>query len=484
MKTILQHWLSRRWFSVGMSFVAALAAQASTQVTFTVDMSTETLGTPTAVYVTGSFPEAGPWSEYPASLAMINVSGTIWSNTFTLSDPAGTVEQVKFTDNVSADNGGWEPSANREFLMGTTGTIGPGTEVLPLAIWNTTSTWPTPTNWVTFQVDMTAQILLNNFTNDNSNALGDPNGSITVSGDLIGSGWDNGWPLTNNPALVGNATNVYSAAVPIPGFLGPITVNYKFRMNGGWEGVANRQASITSSSQVLPLVFYNNNSPYDLLSAPITVTFSIYMPDGTLDDGNNITAAPYPFDPESGDTLWINGDFLNNWNNTSWPGPVGNFPAAQQMIEVGSSGVYTNSFVVPKGNSIVLTYKYSIDSIDDENGFATNHVREIRSYGPTYAMPQDVWSWSVLQPNNGNPYPLAGIASTNIVEPDFGYLAAGAPSGGNIPITWLGRPAVLLQNSSSLSGGIWNNNNATDGLQSYNWPNTGGNQFFRLMKKQ
>ena len=353
---------------------------------------------------------------------------------------------------------------------------------------------PTPTNYVTFQVDMTAQVELGNFINDNNNAVGDPNGSITVSGGFEGaiaggafnngifSGWDNGLPMTNNPMATGSATNIFVCVAPIVAIL-PDAISYKFRMNGGWEGVANRTPTITSNPQVLPVVFYNNNSPYDLVSAPITVTFSIYMPDGTLDDGNNITAAPYPFDPEGGDTLWINADFLNNWNNDSWPGPVGNFPAAQQMIEVGTSGVYTNSFVVPKGNSIVLTYKYSIDSTDDENGFATNHVREIRSYGPTYAMPQDVWSWSVLQPNNGNPY-VAGLGSTNIIELDFGNLVAGAPSGGNVPITWLGRPAVLLQNSSSLSGGIWNNNNATDGTQSINWPNTGGSQFFRLMKKQ
>jgi hypothetical protein len=79
---------------------------------------------------------------------------------------------------------------------------------------------------------------------------------------------------------------------------------------------------------------------------------------------------------------------------------------------------------------------------------------------------------------------LAGIASTNIVEPDFGYLAIQPLSGGKFPITWLGRPAVLLQNSSSLSGGSWTDNSATDGTQATNWPNAGGNQFFRLMEKQ
>src|ERR1039457_7057384 len=187
MKSIIHHGFARRWLGVGMSFVAALAAQASTQVTFMVDMSTETLGTPTAVYITGSFPEAGPWSEFSA-LTLINTSGTIWSNTFTLSDPVGTIEQCKFNDNLT----GWEPSNNRQFLLGVTGDVSvPGTQVLPLALWNSASTWPTPTNAVTFQVDLSAQVALGNFTPGS--------GTITVSGDF--EGWNNGLPLTNNSTL-------------------------------------------------------------------------------------------------------------------------------------------------------------------------------------------------------------------------------------------------------------------------------------------
>jgi hypothetical protein len=71
------------------------------------------------------------------------------------------------------------------------------------------------------------------------------------------------------------------------------------------------------------------------------------------------------------------------------------------------------------------------------------------------------------------------------VEPDFGYLAIGAQSAGKLPITWLGRPGVVLQNSATLTGS-WNVNGGTDGTQATNWSNAGGNtaEFFRLMKKQ
>jgi hypothetical protein len=344
-----------------------------------------------------------------------------------------------------------------------------------------------PTNNVTIQVDMSAQVSLGNFIPGT--------GTITVSGNFEGTvnpvgtyaNYDNGIPLTNNPTLSGNVSNVYSCLAPIVAFT-PDAIQYKFRMNGGWESPAstsgnNRQANITTNPQVLPLVYYSDNSFYDFVLSPTTVTFTLYMTNGTVDKNG------YAYNPggNPGDTIWINGDFLNNWNNNTWPGPLSQFPAAQQMVEVGLSDYYTNSFVIPKGNSIYLNYKYAMDSEDDENGFVTNHVREIRSYGPTYAMPQDVWSWTVINTNVGSaPYPNPGLATTNIVEPDFGYLKIGPdpviPFVPTFPITWLGRPGVVLQNSSNLTSGIWHDNNGTDATMSTNWPNTGGKQFFRLKK--
>jgi hypothetical protein len=453
MKSIIHHFPCR-WFGAGMSLAAAIAVQAQTQVTFQIDMSGETGGTPSAVYISGSF---NGWTFEAATNALVDTGTNVWTNTFTITDPPGTVESCKFQDNIS----GWEPvAANRQFVLGT------NTQVLPLTIWNN-SNWPAPTNQVTFQVDLSAQVLLGNFTN------GDPNGSITVSGDF--EGWNNGLPLTNNPTLNGDGSNVYSGTFGVTGFP-PAPVNYKFRMNGGWESPAstggnNRYQTVTND-QVLPLVYYNDNSIHDLVTSPITVMFSLYMTNGAMTDGGGTFT-------KGSDILYVSGDWLN------WPSwGLLSLPASQQLMEVGTSDVYTNSFVVPKGNSIYINYKYSVDGLDNENGSQTNHVRLIRTYGPTYAFPQDVWSWTVLQPDNGNPYSLKGLAVTNIVEPDFGYLAIGAPAAGKFPITWLGRPGVVLQDNSSLGGGVWNTNAGTDATMSTNWPNDGSLQFFRLLKEQ
>jgi hypothetical protein len=480
MKSFNKNGISRRWLGAGLSLIAAVAAQASTQVTFMVDMAPETPGF-TAVYTTGSFPEAGPWHT-PNSLLMINTTGTIWSNTFTLSDPVGTVEQVQFTDNTT----GWGGVANYEFLLGTTGdtTTTPGTEILPLQTWKAASTWPAPTNTyaATFQVDMSAQVLLGAFTNGVGGNPA-PGCSITVSGDFeqnagSANNWDNGFPLTNDPTLLGSLSNIYSGTFSITNVgYPPDSINYKFRMNGGWESVNNRNPSLAlgstlASPQVLPLVFYNDADAADLMPVPVTVNFTLYCPNGTVD----ASTPPYAFEKGT-DTLWINGDWVPWWGWTIGTGGQ----AGYQMIEVGTSDYYTNSFLIPKGNAVALTYKYSIDGADNENGFQTNHIRYIRSYGPTYSFPTDQWSFTACPP--GTAYPNPGISATNVVEPSFGYLTVGSPSGANVPVTWLGRPGVVLENRSNLSSGIWNPNSGTSGTQSTNWPNAGGSQFFRLLKQ-
>jgi hypothetical protein len=469
--------ISRRWLGVAMSVAAAIAAQASSSVTFMIDMSTETT-TPTAVYISGSFngwpaPGQGTNTLGVSTNALINVSGTIWSNTFTLTDPAGTVENCKFQDDVT----GWEPLGNnRQFLAPADST----TLVLPLTTWNSNTTWPTPTNQVTFQVDMSAQVITGVFTNGN--------GTVTVSGDF--EGWDAGLALSNNPALPGLASNVWAGTYPVAGFVGT-TIHYKFRANGGWEddqptASKNREATITNSTQVLPLVFYNNSSLSDLMLSPTLVKFSLYCPNGTLDTGGS------PF-IKGTDKLYINGNFFaHDSSGTVVPAGTGGYwvwntgidpvPANAEMIESDVPDVYTNSFVLPAGSKLDITYKYSQDGFDDENGFQTNHYRVVRSIIPApYTFPQDAWSWTVCPP--GTPYPNPGISSTNVVEPEFGYLTAGVPVGGNIPLTWLGRQAVIIQNATSLTGGVWTDNNATDGLQATNWPNGGDNQFFRLKQK-
>jgi len=470
MKPFIPHEFSRRWLGVGMTLMAA-AAYAGTTVTFQVDMTTVSSPTPPSyVSVSGSFngwPSPPPGQTVsgtsdPVTNSLLVVQGTskIWTNSFVITDPPGTVEQYKFQSDLS----GWEGIANRTFTLGADGT----TQVLPVVYWNDTPP-NAPTNQVTFQVDMTPQVVTKTFVNGT--------GILNVSGNF--TGWGDGLPLTNNPAASGLASNIYSGTYPVVGYT-PTTAQYKYRANGGWEDGSDHFATITNSTQVLPLAYYNNASLSDLMAEPTLVTFSLYITNGTPDkDGS-----PYV---KGIDRLYINGNFFAHdssgtvvpagtggywtWNVLAYPANTG--PASAELIESAIPDVYTNSFLLPAGSGYKIEYKYSQDGFDDENGFQTNHVRYVRTYPPAYVFPQDVWSFLVTPPY---PNPL-------VVEPSFGNLAIGSAVGGNLPITWLGRPAVVLQHSSTLSGGIWISEDATSGTQFTNWPNAGGNQFFRLFKK-
>jgi len=411
---------------------------------------------------------------------LASLGNGVYSNSITVTTAASTDNEFKWQSPPGA--GGWtliyfgndfgNGGNNAVFTTTTSPQTLPAILDLPNGRWLVGTAVPTPpTNYITFQLDLSAQVVLGNFTN------GLAGNSVAVAGDFIDWGTDH--QLTNatilNPA--DTRTNLYIGTVSWQTFL-PATSHWKFRVNnldGGYENPAstagqNRVLVVTSANQVLPVISYDDLSVSDLVQQDTLVTFSIYCPDQTA----GVSGVTFT---KGSDTIWVSGAWLG-WPTWGYDA----LPSNQQMIEVGNSDVYTNSLVIPRGSSLALTYKYSFDGLDNENGQNTNHIRYVRTYATSYAFPQDVWSWTVLQPGNGNPYPNPGIASTNIVEPSFGNLAVGAPSGGRFPITWLGRPGVVLQNSSSLLGGNWNNNSATDGTQATNWPNAGGTQFFRLIK--
>jgi hypothetical protein len=238
---------------------------------------------------------------------------------------------------------------------------------------------------------------------------------------------------------------------------------YKFWASGpGWESSSDRSFSIIDGkTQILPVVYFSNIDPSDLLPADTLVTFRVNMtnavqyPSGT------------PFD--SGvNGVWFNGDCLTNGWYTSW----GAMWPETQLFDDGTHGdaiagdkIYTAQYLVPKGRTVRVQYKYGIDSSDNEAASGSDHVRYIRSVG-TYVMPFDTF----------------GSIANNEPAPGFGNLKIGPPSGGHVLISWLGRPGVYLQSISSLTGGVWQDHLATEGLSSTNYPVGTAPLFFRVIK--
>lgn len=442
--------------------MAALTAQADL-ITFNVDMKTFTnsAGLPagfTNVTIGANF---NGWSS--TDWPLTNTSGSIWSGTYEVpGSPGDAGNNFKYIYNPG---GNWEDGGNHFFTL----TGSPQTLPLnPFYAPNLLHPIDPPvyvTNNITFQVDMRVQ----------GQAWINGGGFIRVSGAY--NGWGDGDILTNNPAA-GFPTNWwYSGTFPavtqlIPPTSGPagaLITRFKFRANGGWEepstinaaGNNDRFWSLTENGdKVLPLVLYSDASLCDTLDKDTTVTYVLHITNGTL------TTTGHAFD-KTQDGIYINGESLlgtwQTWSSLFCPQLVNN--------PVGSD-YYEYTQVVPAGRPRNQKVKYGIDyvgaaGIDNEAPSGQDHIQWIRSTNSTY----------VMAPVEFGP----NWAATR-VQPQYGNLKVGAPSAGNVPVTWDGCACVTLQQRASLTSGSWTDLPATEGSGSTNVPNA-GSQFFRLQKR-
>jgi hypothetical protein len=367
------------------------------------------------------------------------VSHDVYTGTFPVAGSPGGAEAFKYViQNGTVD---WEspnplnsdPGGNRYYANTP--------QTLPIVYFSDSPLGP-PVN-VGFSVDMTAVALSANWQ------------PSTVRLDGSFNGWGSDIMCTNDPA--GN-TNIYSCIVPIGSFT---AVQYQFRYNDGGgntqydhDPLGNNRAytvppNITSTN--LPVVYFNNILPTDVLDQDTTVVFTVNMSNAVAAPGSG--DAGHHFDANV-DGVFINGDFIGwlNWDPISL--------SAYQMTAVGTTSNYTFSVPLSKGHSRLLNYKYSMNGADDEAAANQNHLRYIRSTGGgTYSLPVDIFG-------------------TQTIEPKIGGLAVGTPSGAHVPVSWLPYPTALLQSSTDLNS--WTDDSATLGQGSTNWPVTGGSVFFRL----
>lgn len=109
---------------------------------------------------------------------------------------------------------------------------------------------------VTFNVDMSIQILKGNFTPGTD--------SVTVTGNFVtdagGVGnWADGHFLMNKDA---SNDSLYMVTVNFPDSAVGNSYQYKFRLNEGWEGDPPRTLVLDSSAMNIPVDFYNRDSVF------------------------------------------------------------------------------------------------------------------------------------------------------------------------------------------------------------------------------
>lgn len=303
---------------------------------------------------------------------------------------------------------------------------------------------------VQFSVDMTFVVA--------NNPGFDPT-SVTVNGDALPNGWG-GTPCTNNPTAVN--PNIYTSSNQL--ILVGSSAQFQFRclVDGltqydAKDGVGGRNRTLTVpnlASTNLPVVYWNDASPDDYLTADTLVTFNLNM----------ANAVQYPsgpaFDPNPGsDKVYINGDFLG-WVSFN---PI-SLASYQLATNSSSGGIYQYSQVFPSGHTRLVTYKYAINGADNEAAVYQNHFRYIRSSGGAdYSMPVDIFGYQY-------------------VEPKTGGLSIGKLSAGKVPLSWFGYPGYTLNLQSSSDLASWTDVAGTSTITSTNMPITGSQQFFRVIQ--
>ena len=215
------------------------------------------------------------------------------------------------------------------------------TQKLPVIFFNDAPYAPVGTNNVTFQVDMSAQLLAGNFF---------PSGTVEVRGDFNSWGSDTNTTIHCTNDTAASNPNLYSAEVRIIDGVGA-RHQYKFwatndvhTLNGGWETMAdNRTMQIIAgppnpTPNVLPPVFFSDVSVSSLLPADTVVTFSVNMT-------NAVGTESHTFDPLS-DAVVINGvPSFATWN-LGLP-QVTNNPSGTQL--------YSRDILLPKGSPVRQT---------------------------------------------------------------------------------------------------------------------------------
>jgi hypothetical protein len=421
---------------------------------------------------------AGDFNGYDGTAGVLSSVGSgVYSNTFTVGtastfgyqfqSPAGSWSNIHFGTDFA--NG----SGNGSFTTTTSPQQVPVSMDVVNGRFLVGNLAPPPvTNQVVFAVDMTYQIQLGYFT---------PGSLVYAAG--VFNGWPgastgNGLLLVNTPTYNGGSnTNIYYATNTFIGLPGSSS-DFKYNQNdadaqnGGWETSDNRTVTLltTNGTVVLPVGVFSDLYSSEVLTTDTLLTFTVDMT-GAVDLFGN------PFDPNN-DLVLVDGDFLNpQWACLNHPtDPEIQSDYGQNFLtREGATMLYTNSYVVPAGHTLEVTYKYGIyhdsgdlnTNVDNEAGFAQNHSRYIRNDSGVYNFATDIFG----QQRTNN-------AAANEIA--FGNLAISAPSGSTFPITWLGLPGVHLQYSTDLNS--WTDLDATDGTMSTNWPASGNSTYFRLIR--
>ena len=368
-------------------FNSCAACPATYNVTFRVNMSSETVGGD--VYINGNFPPAN-WT---TPQLMTNAGGGIYTYTATLG--AGNNYEYKYINGSNYEANLSAPCGNGS---NRTITVPSATTTLPIACFSYCGNCTT--NNVTFRVDMSQQTV-------------DPSG-IFIAGSFNGF---------SNAAMTDAGNGIYTYSLNLQQ---GTSVNYKYK-NGtnGWEGNigapcgdgSNRVLNVSgASSSVLPVNCFNSCGAcpqfYDM-------TFAVNM--------SNVNVSP--------NGVHLAGGF-GAYGYANWS------PSGIAMTDGDGNGVYTVSLTLPAGQS--FEYKFingndwpGAESVPAGCETFSNRTFTVMSYdGMVGAAPICFGGCGGCSVSVGNDSPYSAVAmqySTNMNYPNCYPLTGNTSAAGDSP---------------------------------------------------
>jgi hypothetical protein len=408
--------------------LAASIPAHSDPITFQVDLSAQTaLGNfnPSTDTVNVAGDGINSWNTTASQLNPGTPNTNIYVGTFDVAGNPGATIQFKYLLNTAANGTVWEGN------VGTTGGTGNRTfilsgnpQTLPVVFFNNVTNSVNYTNNITFQVDMSVQIAQGNF---------DPSsGTVNLAGEF--NGWNStATPMTNSPT----DTNIWVMTIPLSGAPGT-SIGYKFIMNGTWEGNVgpngsqNRALVLQTTNQVLPAVYFNNQS-----SAPVSIPIEFQV-------DLAVQIALGNFNPTT-DYVEARGSFNNDWAGGF---SLTNSPAAPN--------IYTGVFV-DTGDVIgtAMSFKFVL------NGSTWESINN-RSF--------------TLASTNQQTVPVLFFNDVN----NLGPITVQTNTPGQAVLSWTGGPGVRLQSSTNLVHPTWQDIPNTAGTNTATIPVGSSQLYFQL----
>jgi len=187
------------------------------------------------------------------------------------------------------------------------------------------------TNPVTFQVDMRVRLC------EGLMEIGDV---VSVPGDH--DGWTPGATVATDP----DGDSIYVAVANVD--VG--TISYKFHDGNDWENDPNRMFTVNpdSISNVIPVVYFNNDAVCDPAGTDVPVTFQVNM---------GVKIAEGSFDPFYEEWVGARGTF-NGWS----PGDT--------LTDADFDSIFTGTMMLPEGD--MLEYKFVIRNDDGSDTWEDN----------------------------------------------------------------------------------------------------------------